>query len=69
MNQQLTGYYHYSGFPNVLGCLDGTQVRIQAPHQNEMEYVCRKGFHALNIQVSALERYTNIQVWENIKMT
>lgn len=39
------------GFPNVVGCIDGTQVRIQAPSEQEHEFVNRKGYHAINVQV------------------
>lgn len=41
-----------SGFPNVIGCIDGTQVPILAPSVNEADYVNRKGFHSINVQVS-----------------
>ncbi|CAC5358622.1 HARBI1 [Mytilus coruscus] len=37
-------------FPNVLGCVDGSLVQIKAPSTTEDMYVCRKGYHALNIQ-------------------
>ena len=39
------------GLPNVLGCVDGTQVRIQAPTRNEHEYVNRRGKHSINVQI------------------
>ena len=38
------GFYDKGGFPGVIGCLDGTHVRIQAPSANESDYVDRKGF-------------------------
>ncbi|XP_062613215.1 putative nuclease HARBI1 [Saccostrea cucullata] len=40
-----------AGFPNVLGCLDGTQIRIRKPKLNEADYVNRKGYHSLNVQM------------------
>ena len=43
-------FYDIAGFPNVLGCVDGTQIAITAPKLNEHVYVCRKGFHSLNVQ-------------------
>ncbi|XP_041372129.1 putative nuclease HARBI1 [Gigantopelta aegis] len=46
-----TKFYDMSGFPNVVGCIDGTQVQIQAPTQNEHEFVNRKGYHSINVQV------------------
>ena len=39
--------------PNVLGAVDGTLIKILAPSKNEQSYVCRKGFHALNVQAVA----------------
>ncbi|XP_062588274.1 putative nuclease HARBI1 [Saccostrea cucullata] len=39
-----------AGFPNVLGCVDGTFIGIIAPNDNEPDYVNRKGFHSLNVQ-------------------
>ena len=41
-----------SGFPNVIGAIDCTHVRIQAPSGPvEADYVNRKSFHSLNVQV------------------
>ncbi|CAC5378764.1 HARBI1 [Mytilus coruscus] len=49
-------------FPNVLGCIDCTHVRIQAPSDDEPSYVNRKGYHSINVQaVCDFEgRFTNI---------
>lgn len=41
----------FLGFPIVLGCNDGTFTRFIAPNENEPDYVNRKGFHSLNVQV------------------
>jgi len=43
-------FYDIAGFPNVLGCVDGTKITIIALRVNEHVYVCRKGFYMLNIQ-------------------
>ncbi|XP_048114216.1 putative nuclease HARBI1 [Alosa alosa] len=46
-----------SGFPNVLGAIDCTHVRIRAPSgPAEPDYVNRKSFHSLNIQMVCDER-------------
>ncbi|XP_052691914.1 putative nuclease HARBI1, partial [Crassostrea angulata] len=45
-----TEFFSKARFPNVLGAVDGTLIKIQAPSENEPSYVCRKGFHALNVQ-------------------
>jgi hypothetical protein len=58
------GFYNVAGFPNVLGCVDGTLIPIKTPHDDEHLYVSRKGGHALNVQVvcdSGL-RFTNAVV-------
>ena len=38
-------------FPGVIGCIDCTHIRIQAPSVNEGEFVNRKGYHSINIQL------------------
>ena len=43
-------FHELANFPNVLGCIDGTQVAIKCPNRNEHAYVNRKGFHSINIQ-------------------
>ena len=42
---------HFTGFPNVLGCIDGTFIKNKALSENEPNNVNRKGFHSLNVQV------------------
>ena len=44
------GFYRKGGFPGVIGCIDGTHVRIQGPSDNENDFVNRKGFHSINVQ-------------------
>ena len=48
INQQR--FYERSGFPLVIGCIDGTHVPILAPPQNEDVFMNRKNFHSINIQ-------------------
>ena len=38
-------------FPNVTGCIDCTRVKVIAPSQNEHEYVNRKAYHSINVQL------------------
>ena len=42
------------GLPSVIGCVDGTHVRIQAPIEEEHEYVNIIFFHSINVQVRRL---------------
>ncbi|KAL7370675.1 hypothetical protein ABVT39_007405 [Epinephelus coioides] len=44
-------YHNIGGFPDVVGCVDGTHVKIKAPSDHENAYVNRKGFHSLNAQL------------------
>ncbi|CAG2251314.1 HARBI1 [Mytilus edulis] len=50
INRIKCGFYRQSNFPNVLGCIDCTHVRIQAPSDDEPSYVNRKGYHSINVQ-------------------
>nr|XP_022290278.1 putative nuclease HARBI1 [Crassostrea virginica] len=40
-----------SGFPNVLGCIDCTHIRLKKPNNNKADFVNRKGYHSLNVQM------------------
>ncbi|KAK9980706.1 hypothetical protein ABG768_000296, partial [Culter alburnus] len=44
-------FFAVAGFPRICGVIDGTHVRIQAPHQYEDQFVNRKNFHSLNVQL------------------
>lgn len=44
------GLFRVGGFPCAIGFIDGTDVRIKAPLENEPDFVNRKGFHSINVQ-------------------
>ena len=44
------GFYEHAGFLCIIGCVDGSHVRIIAPSESELDYVNRKGFHSINVQ-------------------
>ncbi|XP_012234639.2 uncharacterized protein [Linepithema humile] len=39
------------GFPGVIGAVDGTLIKISAPARNPEAYICRKNYHAIQLQV------------------
>uniref|UniRef100_A0A671LQA6 DDE Tnp4 domain-containing protein n=1 Tax=Sinocyclocheilus anshuiensis TaxID=1608454 RepID=A0A671LQA6_9TELE len=43
-------FFNISGFPNVIGAIDGTHIRIKAPSTHEPLFVNRKGYHSINVQ-------------------
>nr|XP_024654062.1 putative nuclease HARBI1 [Maylandia zebra] len=52
-----------AGFPGVIGCIDGTHIPIIAPSVNEGDYVNRKSFHSINVQIicDAANIITNVE--------
>ena len=44
-------FFEQKHLPNVTGAIDGTHIKIISPAIYENEYVNRKGYHSLNIQV------------------
>ncbi len=45
------GFFNIAGFPGVIGIIDGTHIRILAPAEHEEQYVNRKNYHSINVQV------------------
>jgi hypothetical protein len=43
-------FFQQAKFPNVLGCIDGTHVRIQRPSEDEGSYINRKSYSSINVQ-------------------
>jgi len=41
-------------FPDVLGAIDGTHIKIIAPRNDSDSYINRKGFHSIQLQVENL---------------
>ena len=44
------GFYEIANFPCVIGCVDGTHIKINAPSENEPDFVNRKRVHSINVQ-------------------
>lgn len=44
-------WFEENCLPRVIGCVDGTHVKLMAPKAYEEEFVNRKGYHSLNVQV------------------
>uniref|UniRef100_A0A8C1XYL4 Putative nuclease HARBI1 n=1 Tax=Cyprinus carpio TaxID=7962 RepID=A0A8C1XYL4_CYPCA len=50
LNKVKADFFNIAGFPNVVGAIDGTHIRIQAPSTHEPLFVNRKGYHSINVQ-------------------
>ena len=50
-------FYDMANMPSVLGCIDGTHVRIVRLKDNEAEFVNCKNYHYINVQVISNSRY------------
>jgi hypothetical protein len=51
LDQTKREFGRVSGFPGVVGCIDGCLIRIKKQVRNGDDYICRKHFPAINIQV------------------
>lgn len=51
-NASMRAFYAKNRFPGILGCIDGTHVRIISP-KKEMQhlYLNRKGYYSLNVMI------------------
>ncbi|XP_053382450.1 putative nuclease HARBI1 [Mercenaria mercenaria] len=49
----MSGFYAIRGFPSVIGCIDGTHVKIISPgYPDEAAFVNRKHQHSINVQAT-----------------
>ncbi|XP_018365088.1 PREDICTED: putative nuclease HARBI1, partial [Trachymyrmex cornetzi] len=39
------------GFPGIIGMIDGTHIKIEAPQENHESYINRKGYHSIQLQI------------------
>ena len=63
LRQTKRTFYAQHRFPGIVGLIDGTHVRIQAPGSEvEADYVNRKQYHSINVQaiVDHKKRFINI---------
>lgn len=44
-------FYAKFGFPGVIGCVDGTHIRIIQPHLDSSFYYNRKGYFSINAMI------------------
>lgn len=50
LNEIERGFHEIPGFPNTIGAIDCTNIKIKAPSTDEHIYVNRKHFHSINVQ-------------------
>lgn len=58
-------FLQIAGFPGVVGVIDGTHIRIQAPSDDEAVYINRKNYHSINAQVVFDANYKILSVTAN----
>ncbi|KAG5896232.1 hypothetical protein JTB14_009731 [Gonioctena quinquepunctata] len=47
----MQGFEIASRFPKVIGAIDGTHIHIDSPKENAADYINRKGFHSIQLQL------------------
>jgi hypothetical protein len=50
-SQMMIKFGSIAGFPGIFGCVDGCLIPIKRQSRNNDDYVCRKNFPAMNVQV------------------
>lgn len=62
IRQQMDDLSNRSGFPQVVGCLDGCHIPIKAPQSHPEDYVNRKGFHSIILQALVDANYLFLDI-------
>ena len=50
-------FYRKSSIPGIIGCVDGTHIKIIAPKNDKDLHYNRKGFYSLNVLMVCRKRY------------
>lgn len=51
-------FFLRTGFPGVIGCIDGTHIKIIRPNLNEHIFFSRKGYHSINAMIVCFPFYS-----------
>lgn len=51
MNEMKMQFMNKFNFPGVIGAIDGSHIAILKPREEEYNFINRKGFHSLNVQL------------------
>ncbi|KAK3871987.1 hypothetical protein Pcinc_014581 [Petrolisthes cinctipes] len=65
IRQTQATFREIANFPGVVGAIDGTHIRIVAPKEYEAEYINRKNYHSINVQVVFDASYKILDVVAN----
>ena len=52
------------GFPQIIGCIDGTRIPIKRPEENATDYHYYKMFHSINCTAICVAhgRFINVEI-------
>ena len=52
VQELVSQFYVYHGFPQCMGAIDGTHIPIKEPIENASDYINRKGYTSINVQAT-----------------
>jgi nuclease HARBI1 len=57
-------FYNIAGFPVIVGCVDGTHIRIKRPQEDHVQYFNRKCYNSINIMgiCNAQRQFTYVSI-------
>ena len=64
VSTEISAFLQRFGFPQVIGCIDGTHIPIKQPVENAHDYFSYKQTYSINCQAiyNAIGQFTNVEV-------
>ncbi|KAJ8927705.1 hypothetical protein NQ314_019802, partial [Rhamnusium bicolor] len=53
----IEGHFRESGFPNIIGTIDGCHIKVDKPENDPDSYINRKGYYSIQVKINLIDHF------------